>query len=135
MRCSELAPRSRRLLPPPPCHHHAGVAPAPPVAELGVVRRFCASREMKHPLRRIAESGSGKSGDEPDLGQTRKANGNDCFEYGEIPGRAPGSLWTFPPRAAAICLAREWVGRANIIPREKEVLGLKFALDMRHNGV
>ena len=42
---------------------------------------------------------------------------------------------SFPARAAAICLARERVGRANIVPREKEALGLKFGLDMRHNGV
>ena len=60
-------------------------------------------------------SGAGKSGNEPGLGQTREANGNDCFEHGEIRGRAPESLWPFPARVAAICLAREGVGRA-IIP-------------------
>ena len=43
MRCCKPARLSRPLLPPPPCHHHAAVAPAAPVAELEVVRRFLAS--------------------------------------------------------------------------------------------
>ena len=43
MRCSERARLSRPLLPPPPCHHHAAVAPAAPVAELGVVQRIVPS--------------------------------------------------------------------------------------------
>ena len=44
----------------------------------------------------------GKSGDEPHLGQTRKANRNHRLQHREIHRRTPGAIWSFSPPASAI---------------------------------
>src|SRR5213082_3527823 len=43
-----------------------------------------------------------KSGDEPGLGQTRKANRNDCLKYREVHRRTTGTMWSWASAATAI---------------------------------
>ena len=49
-----------------------------------------------------ADLAQGKSGDEPHLGETRKANRNDCFEHSEIHRRTTGAVRSFPAATPSV---------------------------------